>query len=454
MTAPLQASTVTDLAPRLASRTLTSAALTEACLGQIERRQPELNAFITVTADVAREQAAAVDAEIAAGRYRGPLHGVPVSLKDLIDLRRTPTTAASRVRDGHLARDDAAVVARLRSAGAVFVGKCNLHEFAFGTTNEDSAFGPARNPHDPTRSPGGSSGGSAAAVIAGMCIASVGTDTGGSIRIPSAACGTVGLKPTFGELPLDGIVPLSRTLDHVGPITQCVNDAWFLYRVMAGEMNPPSLADEAVVRSERLRVGVPSADYIEPLEAGVRARFDWALQRLVESGVRVDEVRIPHASDTAAIYLHIVLPEAAAFHAATLDSRPLDYTEPVRTRLQMARYVLAEDYVRALQGRLVLRAEVDDALLDRDALLMPSLAIPAPRLGATSVDVGAGKDSVRNVTLRLTQPFNLTGHPAISLPIGTTPGGLPVGLQLVGHHGRTEALLRTALSCERRLAWT
>lgn len=453
MTTPIQASTITALAPLLASRKLTSATLTEACLGQIERRQPELNAFITVTAEIAREQAAAADAEIAAGQYRGALHGVPVSLKDLIDLRQTPTTAASRIRDGHLARDDATVVARLRSAGAVFVGKCNLHEFAFGTTNEDSAFGPARNPHDPTRSPGGSSGGSAAAVVAGMCIASVGTDTGGSIRIPSAACGTVGLKPTFGELPLDGVVPLSRTLDHVGPIVRCVNDAWLLYRVMAGETNPPSLADDVVARSERLRVGVP-VDYVNPLDPGVRTRFDWALRRLVESGVRVDEVRVPHAADTAAIYLHIVLPEAARFHAATLDTRPLDYTEPVRTRLQMARYLLAEDYIRALGGRLVLRAEVDQALLGRDALVLPSLAIPAPRFGATSVNLGGVKDSVRNVTLRLTQPFNLTGHPALSLPIGMTPDGLPVGLQLVGHHQRTEDLLRTALSCERRLAWT
>lgn len=454
MTTPIHSLTIGSLAPLLASGKLTSSTLVEACLGQIEQRQTQLNAFITVTADAAREQAAALDAETAEGRCRGPLHGIPISLKDLIDVRGVPTTAASRVRADHVARTDATIVQRLRAAGAVVMGKCNLHEFAFGTTNEDSAYGPARNPHDPSRSPGGSSGGSAASIVSGMSIASIGTDTGGSIRIPSAACGTVGLKPTYGELPCDGIVPLSRSLDHVGPLARSVGDAWTLYQVMAGVPQPAPLSLGDVARPERFRVGVPSSYFLDVLDDDVRSRFDWAVERLVESGVRVEDVALPHAADVAAIYLHVVLPEAGAYHAATLDTRPMDYTPPVRSRLQMARYILAEDYLRAMRGRAVLRREVDAVLDGRDVLLLPTLAIPAPPIGSSTVKVGRVQESVRNVTLRLTQLFNLTGHPAVSIPIGTTPQGLPVGLQLAGQHHETEALLRTALSCERRLAWT
>ncbi len=454
MTTPIHSLTIAALAPLLASGKLTSSTLVEACLGQIEQRQAELNAFITVTADAAREQAMALDAEVAEGRYRGPLHGIPISLKDLIDVRGVPTTAASRVRADHVARTDATVVRRLRAAGAVLIGKCNLHEFAFGTTNEDSAYGPARNPHDPSRSPGGSSGGSAASIVSGMSVASVGTDTGGSIRIPSAACGTVGLKPTYAELPCDGIVPLSRSLDHVGPLARSVGDAWILYQTMSGVPRPAPLSVGDVPRPERFRVGVPAPYFLEALDDDVRSRFDWAVDRLLESGVRVEDVALPHAEQTAAIYLHVVLPEAAAYHAATLDTQPMDYTEPVRSRLQMARYILAEDYLRAMQGREILRQDVDAALEGRDVLMLPTLAIPAPPLGASTVKVGRVQESVRNVTLRLTQLFNLTGHPAVSIPIGMTPQGLPVGLQLAGRRGETEALLRTALSCERRLAWT
>lgn len=454
MTTPIHSLTITALAPLLASRKLSSSTLVETCLGQIERRQPELNAFTTVLSASAREQAALLDGESARGRLRGPLHGIPVSLKDLIDMRGVPTTAASRVRNGHVARRDAVVTERLREAGAVLIGKCNLHEFAFGTTSEDSAFGPVRNPHDPTRSPGGSSGGSAAAVVAGMSIASVGTDTGGSIRIPSAACGIVGLKPSYGELPCDGIVPLSPSLDHVGPLTRSVDDAWLLYQVMAGVPKPAPLEADDLAGRGRLRIGVPTAYFLDVLDNEVRRRFESALATLADAGVRLEDVAVDHASDTAAVYLHIVLPEAAAYHAATLETRPMDYTAPVRSRLQMARYLLAEDHVRATHGRAVLTRAVDSVLEGRDALVLPTLPITAPVLGASTVRIGKTDESVRNVTLRLTQLFNLTGHPAVSIPLGTSTPGLPVGLQLVGHSRGTRDLLRTALVCERRLAWT
>src|SRR5438552_6861764 len=221
--------TIGELGRKLRAKEVRAVDVVEACLQRIHERNPGLNAFILVMGEEARRQAREADRELAAGRDRGPLHGVPISLKDIFDVRGVPTTAASRVRDGHVAARDAPAVAHLRQAGAVIVGKTNLHEFAFGTTNEDSAFGPARNPRDPSRSPGGSSGGSAASVAAGMALATIGTDTGGSIRIPAAACGVVGLKPSLGEVSTAGVVPLSRTLDHVGPLAQSVTDACLVY---------------------------------------------------------------------------------------------------------------------------------------------------------------------------------------------------------------------------------
>lgn len=253
---PLHDLSIAELAPRLAARETSSLDITEACLSQIAAQNGRLNAFITVLDDQARQDARRADAEIAAGRYRGPLHGVPISLKDSIDLAGVPTTAASRVLDGHVAGADAGVTARLREAGAIFLGKCNLHEFAFGTTSEDSAFGPVRNPWDTARSAGGSSGGSAAAVVSGMGTASIGTDTGGSIRIPAAVCGCVGLKPTSGELPCDGIIPLSWTLDHVGPLARSVADAWLLFQAMAGSAHPGTFPADHVL-TDRLRLGLP-----------------------------------------------------------------------------------------------------------------------------------------------------------------------------------------------------
>ena len=440
--------TIARLARAIQARETTSEAATERCLDAIAGRNPALNAFITVLAGDARAQAREADREIAAGRSRGPLHGAPISLKDLIDLQGTATTAASRVREGHLAGADAPAVANLRRAGAVFVGKCNLHEFAFGTTNEDSAFGPARHPVDPGRSPGGSSGGSAVSVAAGMALASIGTDTGGSIRIPAAACGVVGLKPGYGEVPADGVVPLSRTLDHVGPLCRTVEDAAILYDVLRGAAPAPLRARE--IRG--LRFGVPREYFLALLDAQVASSFEGACDRLRAAGAVVEDVRIPHASDIAPIYLHIVLAEAAAYHAKTLESRPDAYTANVRLRLEMGRYILAEDYVRAITGRERLRVAVNAALDGCDALLLPALAIPAPKLGVNSVKVGTSEEPVRNITLRLTQPFNLTGHPAMSLPCGHTADGLPIGAQLVGAGGRTHELLAVASAVEHYLS--
>jgi aspartyl-tRNA(Asn)/glutamyl-tRNA(Gln) amidotransferase subunit A len=437
--------TIEQFGRRFRARELTAVRVTDQCLRRIEADNPRLNAFITVLADEAMRQARQADQELLAGNDRGPLHGVPFSIKDLLDIRGVATTAASRVREGYVAERDAPCIAHLRQAGAIFIGKTNLHEFAFGTTNEDSAFGPALNPCDPTRSPGGSSGGSAASVAAGMALATIGTDTGGSIRIPAAACGIVGLKPSLGEVSIDGVVPLSRTLDHIGPLAQTVTDACLVYHALMGDAHavPP-----APIPMHGLRLAVPRKYFCDLLDDDVRARFDEAVERLRAAGAVVDDIEIPHAADIAPVYLHLVLGDAAAYHARTLETMPEKYTPNVRIRLEMGRYILAEDYARALAGRVRITREVDAALAQCDALILPSLRIPAPPIGADTVQVGATVEAVRNVMLRLTQPFNVTGHPAIAMPSGVSRDGLPCSVQLVGRRMQTDALLRVALACE------
>jgi aspartyl-tRNA(Asn)/glutamyl-tRNA(Gln) amidotransferase subunit A len=440
---PADAHTITDLARLIRARTLSAAEATERCLARIAARDTDINAYITVMADEARAQAREADRELAAGRDRGPMHGVPISLKDLIDVRGTPTTAASRVRAGHMASSDALITTRLRDAGAVLVGKTNLHEFAFGTTNEDSAYGPVHHPLDPTRSPGGSSGGSAASVLDGMAYASIGTDTGGSIRIPSSLCGLVGLKPHLGEVPLDGIVPLSTLLDHVGPICRSVEDAAIVYHALRGVTNPPTIRRRDI---RGLRLGVPRPYFMDLLDAQVRAMFEAVVQRLAREGAAIEDVAIPHATSASPIYVHLSLPEAATYHATTLETRPDDYTSNVRLRIEMGRYILAEDYVRALCGREALIADVNAALAGRDGLLLPTMAIPAQKLGAATVSLGGTEEPVRNAMLRLTQPFNISGHAAISIPCGRTSEGLPIGAQIVG--SQTASVLEIAAGLE------
>jgi len=281
-----------------------------------------------------------------------------------------------------------------------------------------------------------------------MSAMSVGTDTGGSIRIPAAACGCVGLKPTAGEIPTDGVVPLSRSLDHVGPLARSVGDAWIAYHALAGTPAVEPLHDRDRRDTAGIRIGLLRRYFAELLDDEVRLAFDAELQRMQQAGVAIEEVTVPHAADIAAVYMHIQLPEASAYHASALETRAGDYTTSVRLRLEMGRYVLAEDFVRAQRGREVLAAEVDRALEGRDALVLPTLPIPAPALGATSVTVGHHNEPVRALMLRQTQLFDLTGHPARTLPCLRTAGGLPCGWQIVGNRHRTADLLRLAFSLE------
>ena len=413
-------------------------------LARIAELNPTLNAFISVFESDAIVQARALDEEVRQGRPRRPLHGRTISIKDIIDVKGFPTTAASRVRAGHVALADAAVVSRLREAGAVIIGKTNLHEFALGTTSDESAFGPVRNPHDLARSPGGSSGGSGAAVAAGMGWASLGTDTGGSIRIPASACGVVGLKPAFGEIPTVGVIPLSVSLDHVGPLARTVTDAWSIYAALVGsEFSPPSPRPLNVVRLGKL-----GGYFLEKLDAEVRERFEGALDRLRDAGASIEDIDLGRLPDISRTYMNVALPEAFAFHAAALKRTPDAFGRGVRSRLEMGADITRDDYVQAQAARVQLRVSVDRALGRCDALVLPTLPIPPQHIGAEVVAIGSVEEPLRAMTLRLTQLFNLTGHPAVSLPCGLAHGRLPCGFQIVGRRQQTAELLHVALSCE------
>jgi aspartyl-tRNA(Asn)/glutamyl-tRNA(Gln) amidotransferase subunit A len=418
----------------------------EASLDAIARHNPSTNAFILVDAEGARAAARAADEERRRGVDRGPLHGMPISIKDLIDVAGQPTTAGSRVRAGHVAERDAPVIQRLREAGAVLIGKTNLHEFALGTTSEESAFGAVHNPRDLARSAGGSSGGSAAAVASGMGVASIGSDTGGSIRIPAAVCGIVGLKPSIGEVPTEAVVPLSTTLDHVGPLTRSVTDAADCWAVLSGRRPPTVVAPAA----REVTLGTLGDYFTALLDADVRAVFDAAIEHFRRSGVRLGTRSVPGTAGIVDAYVNVSLAEAAHWHAPTLDSKANDYQPPVRERLERGRTITAVNYLRGLDTCAALALAVDSALEGCDALVLPSVAIVAPLLGTENATMDNGESLlVRAAMLRLTQLFNMTGNPAISLPIPTS--GLPVGLQLVGKRGETEALLATALACEQLL---
>jgi aspartyl-tRNA(Asn)/glutamyl-tRNA(Gln) amidotransferase subunit A len=437
--------TIGEAAAALRARTTTASVLADTAIAAIDADHLRTNAFIAVDAAAVRAAARTADRELEAGIDRGPLHGIPISLKDLIDEAGVVTTAGSRVLHDRIAPADAVLVTRLRAAGAVLLGRTNLHEFAMGTTSEDSAFGPVRHPGDEARVAGGSSGGSAAAVAAGMGFASIGTDTGGSIRMPAAACGVTGLKPAVGEVPMTGVLPLSPTLDHAGPIACRVQDAAWVYAALAHR--PPFVVTPPPAGTLHLR---RLTGYFDALDAEVRTAVEQAIARLASAGVRVTTGALADAHRIATAYADIVLPEAAHVHAPYLDTRADLYMPPVRARIAAGRHTLATAYLAARAVAMDLRREVDDLLDGADALVTATMPIVAPRLGADTIEVdGIGATTVRAAMLRHTQLFNMTGHPALTIPVPVS--GLPVGLQLVARHEDTVRLLNIASAVERLL---
>jgi len=451
----IEFTTISETAGRLRRKDISPVELTRACLSRIESLNPRLNAFITVMTDSALAQARVAEAEIARGEWRGPLHGVPVALKDLIDTAGVRTTAASAVHKDRIPSSDAEVVHRLRHAGAVILGKNNLHEFAYGGSTLVSYFGDSHNPWDTSRITGGSSGGSAASVVAGVGPA-IGTDTAGSVREPASLCGCVGLKPTFGRVPVRGVIPLSPSLDHVGPLATTVRDAAIVLQAIAG-YDPQDLTTAAVPAQDyaaalredakELRVGVPRSYFFDDLDPEVAAAMEHALDGIKTLVAEVREIELSVSTDRT-----LQAAEAYAYHADGIAKHGELYQPETLRRIRSGESVSAAAYISKRRELEEARRTVAEVFAQVDVMVLPTTPMPAPAIA----ELRANPEALRPTELRLlrnTRPFNVWGIPAISIPCGFTPSGLPIGLQIAGPHWREDLVLRLAHAYEQATAW-
>jgi aspartyl-tRNA(Asn)/glutamyl-tRNA(Gln) amidotransferase subunit A len=473
--------TISELAQRLRRRKISPVEITRACLDRIEKLNPALNAFITVMAESALAEARAAEVQIARGQWRGPLHGVPVALKDLVDTAGVRTTAASALYKDRIPTDDAEVVRRLRQAGAVIVGKNNLHEFAYGGSSLVSYFGDVRNPWDVNRIAGGSSGGSAAAVAAGLACAAIGTDTAGSIREPAALCGCVGLKPTYGRVSSRGVIPLSPSLDHVGPLVATVADAAIVLQAIAGyDPDDVTSADLPVADyagaldqdTKRLRVGVPRAYFFDDLDPEVASAMEHALRGIHTLVAEIKEVQLDVPTDRT-----LQAAESYAYHAENLTRSPELYQPETLRRILTGKKVSAADRIERQHELEEARRSIGNIFADVDVLVTPTTPIPSPAIAELRTDPEALRPAELKL-LRNTRPFNVWGLPAISVPCGfaeskiptsrqagetlrlrsgqawgAPDGGMPIGLQIAGPHWREDLVLRLAHAYEQATAW-
>jgi aspartyl-tRNA(Asn)/glutamyl-tRNA(Gln) amidotransferase subunit A len=457
---------IQQAASDIRSGLVTPTELLAECLERIDQLDGEIKAFVTVMRDEAERDAEQAEREQRTGLFRGPLHGIPIGIKDIIAVKDVRLTAGSKVLAENVAKEDAAVVEQLRRAGAIIIGKTNTHEFAYGPYTP-----PTRNPWDTSRIAGGSSGGSAAAIAASMCLGAIGSDTGGSIRIPAACCGVTGLKPTYGRVSTYGVIPLSWTLDHVGPLGHSAEDCALIFDAIAqydprdpnSVSGPPPKAAERIGGAEGrgplslqgIRLGVPPESFVAPLDPEVRAAWQAALLVLKEEGAEVVDVDVPRP--TMETYRTIQAPEASLAHmeAGWLTEHAGDYTERTRERLLLGQTIPAIDYLRALHQRRVFASAIRAAMQPVQALVLPALPIPAIPVEQADADISI--DGVTENTgvalLRMTMPFNLAGLPAISLPCGFTAGGLPIGLQLAGKPFEEAMILRIAHAYQQLTDW-
>jgi aspartyl-tRNA(Asn)/glutamyl-tRNA(Gln) amidotransferase subunit A len=438
-------------------RKVSSVELTRACLARVERLNPRLNAFITITAEQALRDAKAADADIARKQWRGPLHGIPIALKDLIDTAGVKTTAASAVFADRVPRADAEVVVRLRNAGAVLLGKLNMHEFAYGDSSAQSHFGPVRNPWNPGYVAGGSSGGSAAAIAAGLCYAALGSDTGGSIRQPAAYCGIVGLKPTYGLVSTGGVVPLSWSLDHVGPMCRTVMDTALALQPIAGydpndtnslAASPADYAAALRGRPAALRLGIPRAPFYEGLEPEIERAVSDALRVLRGLSGSVQEAQLPPYKT-----LPIVGAEAYTYHAPYFTKTPERYQPMTRRRLEAGSKVAAAAYIEARRELDRLRRAVLGVFQMVDLLITPTTPVLPATVQEALDDPGTPPAGGVAPSLRNTQPFDIYGLPCVSVPCGFSAGGLPIGLSISGPPLGEASVLALAHAYEQATEW-
>jgi len=416
--------------------------------GQLDRAEKlsDLNAFISLLREEAISEARRLDAMRRRGEVLGPLHGIPITAKDLVWSKGRKTTSGSKIDADFVPDRDAPALASLRARGAVLLGKTNLHEFAYGVTNVNPHYGAARNPWDRTRISGGSSGGSAVALASGVGYGSIGTDTGGSIRIPSSLCGTVGLKPTYGRISRDGVTPLSWSLDHVGPMARTVEDVAVLYEAMSGEAIDAAPSDDGSPLRD-LKVGLHTRYFFENLTPEVEGAVRNALTTLSSLGASIVEIHVPEIEIQGPCRNTIAFAEASCYHEKNIRTRPQDYGEDTRDLLRLGLLVPATDYLTALRVRRSVVGAFRKAFEAIDVLVAPSTPATAPPIGSSVLENG---EELRSGLLRLAGPFNTTGLPALSLPCGFTGNGLPIGLQLAAAPRRETLLLRVARALEMR----
>ncbi|MFE3175975.1 amidase [Amycolatopsis sp. NPDC059090] len=425
--------TLTEASAAIRDRRVSPTELVEDVLTRIDEVEPRLHAYVSVDAERARAEAAEL------GQIRGPLHGIPMGLKDLIDVAGTATTASSQVRAGHRAEKDSTVAAQLKAAGAVLLGKTHTHEFAYGLTTPQT-----HNARDQSRVAGGSSGGSAVAVAAGAATFALGTDTGGSIRVPAALNGVVGLKPTYGLIPRNGVTSLSWSLDHVGPITRTVEDAALVLSVLIGQPIP---AGEELTG---LRVGIPGNYYFDHIDPAVEAAVREAIDRFAGLGAELVDVEIPLTRYLQATHWGLMVPEATAYHERSLRTVPDQYAADVRVLLEAGELMSAGDYLRAQRARTLMREEWTRLFEQIDVLAAPTVPMTAVPAGQETVTWSDGTvEAVSDAYVRLSAPANITGAPALTLPIGDDPDGMPIGLQLIARPHGEPVLLRTGHALER-----
>ena len=461
-TAELCFLTAGQLSRLIVQKEVSPVEVTESHLSRVDALEPVLNSFITVTRAAAMASARQAERDIAAGRYLGPLHGVPFALKDLYYVAGVRNTSGSRIFDQFVPTYDSTVAARFKKAGSILLGKLNLHQFAYGPTGENPDYGDMHNPWNPDCIAGGSSGGSGSATAAGQCTLTMGTDTGGSIRIPSGLCGIVGLKPTYGRLSRHGITPLSWSLDHAGPMTRSVEDAALVMNALAGydaqdttsaTASVPDFTKALTGDIRGLRVGVPREFFEVPLDPEVKAAVRKAIELLGELGAAVTEVSWPMFHQAAAISSVILMSEATAYHRDLLRRWGAELAPSVRLRIEAGLFFSAADYVKAQQARTLFNRQSLELMRRVDVLASPTLPVTACKLGAAEIQVGDTRQGVIPTLTKFARPFNINGFPAITVPCGFSSSGLPIGLQLAGRPFDEETVLRAAHAYEQATPW-